>query len=375
MATIEPGECGARECAKARYIYWGDSKSYFDYTISHNDLCHDGTFNGDTGGLSGGFKFGPEEKYKTCDCSTAQQYVLDYFNDHPELSTTLYSASSSGNFAASRTRPIPTICSGMVTSLWGTENSPICYDEFEAYVYAATPTSCAYRLGNTGTITTYGDHPEYECLPNTHLEDGYCVPNPGWAWCDDSHTSVCPHCYTLGCLEATGVSLYPQCYDVGTTFELCVQWKPYDPNCQPTSEMDYFDVPITYEGSLANNISGPDTIRIDIQDNSTGCITLTVDSSIAFGGTLSIIPTFVPLCDPNESSIVLEICTANGGGDPSYDPGYGPGTYMPNIEDCTSDKEYQDCCAYMPKDYLMWRNGIGVATAVPPYMKYFFINN
>ena len=217
--------------------------------------------------------------------------------------------------------------------------------------------------------------PAWECPPNTHKDNGACVPDEGWEWCDDSHTSACPHCYTLGCLEATDLSLYPQCYDVGTTFELCVQWKPYDPNCQPTSEMDYFDVPITYEGSLANNISGPDTVRIDIQDNSTGCITLTVDSSIAFGGTLSIIPTSVPLCDPNESSIVLEICTANGGGDPSHSPGYGPGTYMPNIEDCTADKEYQDCCAYMPKDYLMWRNGIGVATAVPPYMKYFFINN
>jgi len=234
----------------------------------------------------------------------------------------------------------------------------------------------------------YKSCPNFECPPNTHLEDGYCVPNEGWEWCDDSHTSACPHCYTLGCLEATDGSANPDCYDVGATFEVCLQWIPYDPNCNPTSEMDYFDVPIMYEGSLANSISGPDELRIDIQDNSTGCITLSVNSSIQEGGTLSIVPTNQVLCDPNQTAIVLELCTVNT-------TITIPGTTNPNDEgnvlgivDCSggggggggtgpNGEVYgpEDCCSYMPKDYLVWKEGIGLAETIPPYMKSFFINN
>jgi len=235
-------------------------------------------------------------------------------------------------------------------------------------------------------LIVYGYCNTIECPPNTHLEDGYCVPDEDWEWCDDSHTSVCPHCYTLGCLEATDGSANPDCYDVGDTFEVCMEWKPYDPDCQPTSEMDYFDISIIYEGSLANSISGPDTVRIDIQDNSTGCITLTVNSSIQEGGTLSIIPTSVPLCDPNESAVVLELCTVNTTVTiPETDPGSngiincdnggnggnGGGGTGPNGEVYGPE----DCCSYMPKDYLVWKEGVGLAETIPPYMKSFFINN
>ncbi len=245
--------------------------------------------------------------------------------------------------------------------------------------------------------------PDYECPPNMHYENGTCVPDEGWVWCDDSHTSVCPHCYTLGCLEATGGSANPSCYDIGATFQVCIQWIPYDPNCHPTSEMDYFDVPITYEGSLANSISGPDVLTIDIQNNSTGCITLTVDSSIAGGGTLSIIPAGLPLCSPNQTGIILELCTVNitvtipsntGGGGESG----GEDDNINGIIDCDGGGEDgggggetpgggggigpngevygpEDCCSYMPKDYLVWKEGIGLAETIPPYMKSFFINN
>ncbi len=176
---------------------------------------------------------------------------------------------------------------------------------------------------------------------------------------DDSLIKNCEqYCATLGCLRSNFGVPSGECYRPGDHFTLCFTFVPYDPDCDPQSNMDYIKVGLVYSGDT--NAYGPDHVKINVKTH-TGCIQISVGSE---GGTLNIKPADTHQeCEDNAGGFDVDICIDESEEIPpgeEFPPGSGPGDGPDGPIPGAGD-----CCAYMPKDFLTWQYGEGVRNLGP----------